>query len=255
MAATKLSRGYRREAHDSLPSTSSEALEQARNGAPGGLWVTARVQTRGRGRRGRSWSTEAGNLAASLLLIEAGPTTVAATVSFAAGLAIHQSVLDLAGPATSADLKLKWPNDLLLARRKIAGILVEGEKLRDGRFALVIGIGVNCHSHPEVDATYQSGDLSSAGLRIEPEQLFERLTVNMADEIDRWDQGRGFETIRSAWLERAIGVGEVIKVNLPDRTIDGSFETLDNDGRLVLNRVDGGRETISAGDLYFSGNG
>lgn len=255
MAASELPPGFRREAHDSLPSTSSTALERARQGAEGGLWVKAGIQTQGRGRRGRTWFTEPGNLAASLLLIEDVPTAIAATVSFAAGIAIRQAILDLTGPAFNDRLKLKWPNDVLLDGRKIVGILVEGEKLADGRFALVIGIGVNCRSHPEIDATYDSADLRSAGAEVEPEALFQQLAINAASEIALWDHGRGFHAVRDRWLARAFGVGGPIRVNLATRTVDGTFETLDGDGRLILGRRDGGRETISAGDLFFAGRG
>lgn len=255
METTGLPSGYRREAHDSVPSTSSLALERARTGDLGNLWITAGEQTAGRGRRGRAWTTGRGNLAASLLLVDPAPQAVAATISFVAGLALHRAIIDLTGPAPSAGLKLKWPNDLLLAGRKVSGILVEGEKLADGRFALAVGIGVNCRSHPEEGTVHAAGDLVSAGVAVECEALFERLAVNMAEEIHRWDKGAGFADIRSAWLDRAFGVGEPITVNLADRSIEGRFDTLDDAGRLVLGRPDGGSETISAGDLFFAGRG
>ena len=150
-------------------------------------------------------------------------------------------------------LKLKWPNDLLLAGRKVAGILVEGENLADGRFAVAVGIGVNCVSHPEDGTLHAAGDLLSAGVVVESETLFRRLAHNMADEIVRWNRGAGFSGVRAAWLDRAYGVGEDISVNLVGRVIDGKFDTLDDDGRLVLSRPGGSRETISAGELFFAG--
>jgi BirA family transcriptional regulator, biotin operon repressor / biotin---[acetyl-CoA-carboxylase] ligase len=251
MAAAVLPPGYRREGHSSLPSTSSLALERARGGDAGRLWITAHEQTKGRGRRGRGWTTGAGNLAASLLLIDPAPPAIVVTVSFVAGLALHQSILDLAGPGLAERLKLKWPNDLLLDRLKVAGILVEGEKLDDGRFAVVIGIGVNCRSHPEVGTVQRAGDLLSAGIVLDAEALFERLALNLAAELGRWDRGKGFADVRAAWLARAIGIGEPITVNLPGRVVDGCFDTLDHEGRLVLTRQDGHRETVSAGDLFF----
>jgi BirA family transcriptional regulator, biotin operon repressor / biotin---[acetyl-CoA-carboxylase] ligase len=252
MARPELPPGYRHEGHHSLPSTSSVALERARAGAASGLWITAGEQTRGRGRRGRTWTTEPGNLAASLLLIDPASPPLAATVSFVAGLALHQAILDLAGPGCVDRLKLKWPNDLLLDQRKVAGILVEGEKLPDGGFAVVIGIGANCRSHPEGATVYPATDLLSAGVAIEATALFERLALNFAAELRRWDRGKGFAAVRAAWLERAIGVGEAITVNLPDRAVAGRFDSLDGDGRLVLALPDGARETISAGDLFFA---
>ena len=255
MAGGGLPSGIRREAHDSLPSTSSRALALARAGDPGQIWVTAGEQTEGRGRRGRGWMTAGGNLAASLLLVDPAEPALAATVSFVAGVALHQAALDCAGPGIADRLKLKWPNDLLLDRRKVAGILVEGENLSSGRFAVVVGIGVNCVSHPETGATYAAGDFLSAGAPVEAEALFTALARRMASELTVWDRGRGFAPIRSAWLKRAQGLGEPIRVNLADRALDGRFDSLDADGRLVLLRTDGVRETVSAGDLFFAATG
>jgi BirA family biotin operon repressor/biotin-[acetyl-CoA-carboxylase] ligase len=234
-----------------LPSTSAEAFARARAGDAGNLWITAAEQTAGRGRRGRGWTTGRGNLAASLLLIDPAPAAVAATVSFVAGVALHQAVVDVAGPAVAERVALKWPNDLLLEHEKVAGILIEGEKLASGRFAVVIGIGVNCVAHPETEGAYPATDFAARGIAIEPGALFARVAERMTTELSRWERGAGFAAIRAAWLARAGGIGEAIRVNLPDRSIYGRFADLDEAGRLVLLRPDGRRETISAGDVFF----
>jgi len=255
MMAGGLPAGIRREAHESLPSTSSRGLAQAHAGDPGGLWITAGEQTAGRGRRGRGWTTGGGNLAASLLLIDPAEPPLAATISFVAGVALHQAAVDCLGPGIADRLKLKWPNDLLLDQQKLAGILVEGEKLQSGRFAVVVGIGVNCVSHPESGTTHAAGDFLSLGAPVEAEALFMALARRMANELMVWDRGRGFSQTRAAWLSRAGGIGETIRVNLADRALDGRFDSLDAEGRLVLRRADGGRETVSAGDLFFAATG
>jgi len=243
--------GFRREAFASLPSTNSAALASARSGAASGLWVTAAEQTAGRGRRGRPWQSGRGNLAASLLLVDPAPPATVATISFVAGVALHQAVVDLAGPAAADRLKLKWPNDLLLDRLKVAGISVEGDKLASGELAVVIGVGVNCRSHPESGTTHPASDLAARGLSVEAEALFERLAAGMAEELLGWDRGNNFAATRSAWLARSLGLGEPIRVNLTARTIDGRFDTLDAEGRLVVTRSDGARELITAGDVFF----
>lgn len=255
MMAGGIPAGIRREAHESLPSTSSRALAAARDGDPGRLWVTAGEQTAGRGRRGRGWTTGGGNLAASLLLIDPAAPPVAATISFVAGVALHQAVIDCLGPGIADRLKLKWPNDLLLDRLKVAGILVEGEKLPSGRFAVVIGIGVNCVSHPESGTTHAAGNFRSLGAPVGVEDVFAALARRMEDELTVWDSGRGFGQTRAAWLSRAGGIGEPIRVNLADRTLDGRFDSLDAEGRLVLRQSDGARATVSAGDLFFAAAG
>jgi BirA family biotin operon repressor/biotin-[acetyl-CoA-carboxylase] ligase len=243
--------GFRHEPLDVVGSTSAEAFARARAGDPGNLWITAKEQSSGRGRRGRGWTTRRGNLAASLLLIDPGPAEIAATVSFVAGIALHQAVVDLVGPAIAERLALKWPNDLLIDGQKVSGILIEGEKLSGGRFAVVIGIGVNCVSHPEIEGVYPATDFAARGLAMDADALFAHLAERMAAELPRWDHGNGFAAIRSAWLARAGGVGEPIRVNLPERSIEGRFEDLDDSGRLILLHDDGRRETISAGDVHF----
>jgi BirA family transcriptional regulator, biotin operon repressor / biotin---[acetyl-CoA-carboxylase] ligase len=245
--------GYRREAFASLPSTNSVAFASAQSGAATGLWVTAAEQTAGRGRRGRPWQSGPGNLAASLLLVDPAPPAIVATISFVAGVALHQAVVDLIGPAVADRLKLKWPNDLLLDRLKVAGISVEGDKLAAGRLAVVIGIGVNCRSHPEDGTIHPASDFAARGLPVEAEGLFERLAARTAEELSRWDRGGNFAAIRKAWLARSCGLGEPVRVNLTIRTIDGRFDTLDEEGRLVVTRNDGARELISAGDVFFGG--
>jgi BirA family biotin operon repressor/biotin-[acetyl-CoA-carboxylase] ligase len=254
-AHSVLPAGFRRIARDTLPSTNAEAFLLARAGEPGGLWVTAAEQTAGRGRRGRAWSTGRGNLAASLLLVEPAPPAIAATISFVAGVALHQAIVDVAGPPVAERLSLKWPNDMLLDRRKVAGILVGGERLADGRLAVVIGFGVNCVSHPDIDGPVPADDLLSRGLPVDAEALFASLARCLATELVRWDAGDGFATVRSAWLARAAGVGEPIRVNLEGRTVDGRFEDLDDEGRLVLVRTGGVRERFSAGDVFFAAAG
>ena len=116
-------------------------------------------------------------------------------------------------------------------------------------------MGVNCVSHPTIAGAYPASDFVARGAPIDAEALFGRLATRMAGEIVRWDGGDGFAAIRSAWLARSGGLGEAIRVNLSDRTVDGRFEDLDDSGRLIVVRADGKRETISAGDVFFAAAG
>src|SRR6185436_2922212 len=109
---------------DTLGSTNAEALALARGGEHGPLWITAARQTAGRGRRGNAWTSEPGNLYASLLLTERLPAGRAPELCFVAALALHDAVSALA-PALKP--QLKWPNDLLIDGAKFAGILIEAE--------------------------------------------------------------------------------------------------------------------------------
>ena len=233
--------GVRLFAHDVLDSTNAEGLRLARAGERAPLWVTARSQTAGRGRRGRTWISEPGNLYASLLLYEPSRPECAAQLSFVAALAVHDAVSELIG--LGAPLMLKWPNDLLYEGAKVAGILVEGE----GSF-VVVGVGVNCAHHPE-HTRYPTTHLQACGAQVRLEDLFARLSDWMIRRLAQWEHGAGFHMIRTEWLARAFGLGQEIRV-AAERDLVGVFEGLDETGRLVLRRADGQREAVTAGEVF-----
>ncbi len=231
-----------------LGSTNAEALARASHGERGPLWIVAELQTAGRGRRGRAWVSEPGNLHASLLLTDIAPAASTPEICFVAALALHDAVLDCCAGLAPARLTLKWPNDLLLDGGKLAGILVEGHTAANGTTS-VVGFGVNCRNHPQGTAL-KAIDLFAAGFAVEPMAILAVLDGSMMRRIAEWDRGRNFAAIRAAWLMRATGLGSAIEVKLSDRTIGGTFEAIDTDGCLVLLRPDGVRETIRAGDIF-----
>jgi BirA family transcriptional regulator, biotin operon repressor / biotin---[acetyl-CoA-carboxylase] ligase len=239
--------GARLVAHDVLGSTSAEAQRLAREGERGPLWVAAGRQTAGRGRRGRSWISEPGNLYASLLLTGPSPVEHWPELSFVAALAIHDAIVEVA-TGLKPQLAIKWPNDLLLAGAKFAGILVEGEGGEDG--AVVVGIGINCASHP-AGTDHPATDLAAAGARVSPETLIAALSVKMPGRLAQWNRGEGFSTIRADWIARAAGLGEDVRVRLADREIVGRFESLDERGGLLLRLPDGSATTVAAGDVFM----
>jgi BirA family transcriptional regulator, biotin operon repressor / biotin---[acetyl-CoA-carboxylase] ligase len=234
-------------AFDSLGSTNAEALARARGGERGPLWISARLQTSGRGRRGRAWVSQPGNLHATLLMIDAGPAVCAPELSFVAGLAACDAITEGA-PALAQSIKLKWPNDVLLHDAKLAGILIEGEGTPQGH-AVAIGFGVNCAHHP-ADTEFPAADLAAAGVKIAPEALLAALAAAMATRMAQWQRGAGFPSIRSDWLARAAGIGNPLRVRLEGGNLDGRFEALDERGRLLLRMPDGTVEVIAAGDVF-----
>jgi BirA family biotin operon repressor/biotin-[acetyl-CoA-carboxylase] ligase len=237
--------GVRLAACGMLGSTNAEALARARRGERGPLWITAERQDAGRGRRGRTWVSEPGNLYASLLLTHPAQAEHWAQLSFVAALAVHDAVAELA-PGLKPRLAIKWPNDLLLSESKFAGILIEGES---GSDVAVVGIGVNCVSHP-AGTEFPATDLAAAGAPIASEALFTALSNTMLGRLAQWNGGEGFSTIRTDWLARAAGLGRAIRVRLADREIEGTFEALDARGALVLRRSDGSATTVTAGDVF-----
>lgn len=230
-------------------STNSECLTRARDGDPGNLWITATRQTGGRGRRGRAWFSEPGNLYASLLLIDPAPVERLHSLPLAAALAVYRAIRRVMPPG-APEVTIKWPNDILVDGRKTCGILLEGEGLPDGRYALVIGCGINVATTPE-EALYPVTSLRREGATVSPEELFAHLFTTMAETLSVWDRGAGIAAIIDQWRAAAKGIGEAITVNLPDRSLSGRFVGIDEDGRLLLDTGTGAPQAIAAGDVFF----
>lgn len=240
--------GARHIVYETLGSTNAEALALARTGERGPLWISARSQSAGRGRRGSHWVSPPGNLYATLLLTEPSAPGAAPQLSFVAALALHDAVAAAAPPLGPA-LKVKWPNDLLVGPAKLAGILIEGES--DPVFAVAIGIGVNCAAHPS-EVAYPATDLAANGALVAPDALLAQLAAAMQRRLAQWDRGLGFAAIRADWLKRAAGLGEILRVRLSARELSGRFQGLDEAGRLLLEQ-DNGVTTITAGEVFGIG--
>lgn len=240
---------FRHVALDEAGSTNTECLFRARAGEPGNLWITAGRQTQGRGRRGRSWSSEPGNLYASLLLIDPAPLESLQSLPLAVAVAVHSAVQSVL-PHGAAKAEIKWPNDILIGGRKTCGILLEGERLSDGRYALVIGTGINVVSAPD-HGLYPLTNLRHEGSAASAEELFAHLFLTMADTLGVWDGGHGIRDIIALWRRHAVGIGQPITVNLPDRSISGRFDDIDGSGQLILTDENGMRRHIAAGDVFF----
>jgi BirA family biotin operon repressor/biotin-[acetyl-CoA-carboxylase] ligase len=239
--------GVRLIAYDTLGSTNAEALAAGRAGERGPLWITAARQTSGRGRRGNMWVSEPGNLYASLLLTDAAPAAHLPELCFVVALGVRDAVC-AAAPQLAPEVKLKWPNDLLLAGAKLAGILIEAESV-GGRTITAAGIGVNCAHHPD-SLAYPATNLAAHGPAVGPAALMTELSRAMAARLGQWNRGAWFAAIRAEWLSHAAGLGGAIQVRLSDRELTGTFETLDPAGRLLLRLPGGALEAITAGEVF-----
>jgi len=251
------SAGYRLAAFDQIGSTNAEAIARARDGERGPMWFVTSEQTAGRGRRHRPWIAPRGNLASSILeVIDVSPA-VAATLGFAAGLALEAALQKVSVEASlraagSDHMKfsLKWPNDVLAGPQKVAGILLEAEAVADGRLAVVVGIGINVIAAPEGTPT-PATSLAALGINIGAEELFTVLSDSWAEFRGIWDRGRGFGEIRRLWLERATGLERGVAVHTGGSIVEGIFDTIDESGCMIVRTLDGKRVPISAGDVYF----
>jgi len=225
---------------DELDSTNEEARRLAATGDAGPVWITAGVQSKGRGRRGNSWISEPGNLFATLLL--AAPHATAAQLGFAASLAAADTVAAYT-PATR--VRLKWPNDVLLDSCKVAGILLETV----GPDVVAIGIGINLAHHPEGTETPAISVNSATGRTVDPDDALGNLAARFAAWYGTW-LSQGFAGLKPHWLKRASGVGGPIRARLAASEIKGVFEDLDHDGALLL-RNDAGLTRITAAEVFL----
>jgi BirA family biotin operon repressor/biotin-[acetyl-CoA-carboxylase] ligase len=257
LGPTARSAGYGLAAFDQIGSTNAEAMSRARNGERGPMWFVTTEQTAGRGRRQRAWIAPRGNLASSVLEVMDVSPAVAATMGFAFGLA-HESALQRVSVeanlrlAGSDQLKylLKWPNDILVRGQKLCGLLLEAEAVPGGGLAVVAGIGTNVIAAPEGTPT-PATSLAALGVHVGAEELFTALAEAWVEFRGIWDNGRGFGDIRKLWLERAFGVGEPVAIQTGTAVVEGTFDTIDETGCLIVRTADGRRMPITAGEVYF----
>lgn len=238
----RLATGERCVRFDEVDSTNAEARRRALAGEPGPLWILAARQSAGRGRRGRSWTSLPGNFMASLLLTTDLPAAWRPRLSFAAALAVHDALGGLLVEAgrEPSDLKLKWPNDVLLDGRKLAGILLESEGS-----GLIVGIGVNLAAAPEGTDRPATALREACAIDVTPRDFLSRLSAAFLDR-----RGENFALTRAAWLERAMAPGSPLEVLTGSGRLVGRFAGLDEDGALLLGLADGRMERVSAGDVF-----
>ena len=248
--------GYGLAVFDQIGSTNVEAMARVRQGERGPMWFVTSEQTAGRGRRNRAWIAPRGNLASSVLeVMNVGPAA-AATLGFAAGLAVEASLRQVCGQASrlstvpsQPSFSLKWPNDVLADGKKIVGINLEAEPLSGG-LAVVVGIGTNIVAAPEGTPT-PAISLAALGVQVSAEELFAALSDSWAEFRAIWDNGRGFDRLRTQWLARAAGLGQAVAIRSGTSIIEGTFETIDEQGCMIVRTGQGNRVPITAGDVYF----
>jgi len=202
-----------------------------------GDWLVALEQEAGKGRQGRSWVSKPGNFSGTTLVQLRSRDPPAHTLSLTAGLALTEAI-DVAVPGRQ--LMLKWPNDLLLSGKKLAGILLERSGDR-----VAVGFGVNLASAPTLP------DRQGASLdgKVTPEAFAPLLAASFARLLNLWRSSESSVLVR-AWQERAHLPGTRLTVHMSkDEVISGRFAGLEPDGALRLMLDDGSIEVVRAGDV------
>jgi len=225
-------------------STNDHARQLAKNGYPSGVVVWAHEQTAGKGRQGNSWVSDPCNLFMSIILRPKVNAVQLGQLSLLTGVALANILTSIA-PSTIR-IQLKWPNDLLINRKKLAGILVETESQGLHRVPwVVIGIGVNVVSAPD-----NAISLYDMGIKThEAGHVLELLAIEIQTLAGQWERD-GFEPVRTAWLKHAYNLGETITVRLPKETLSGTFDGLDRTGALLVTLADGSPKVISSGEVF-----
>ena len=244
MIACGLPAPFRQLALDRVGSTNDEARRLAQTGgAADFLVITATEQTSGRGRRGRRWVSPPGNLHCSILLT-VGRLAEAAQLGFVAAVALVDALAEL---VPKAQVRCKWPNDVLADGAKVAGMLLESA----GEGWLVLGIGIDVVAAPPPDQVgYPAASLAGLGFGGDAGAVLAALCAALGPWVERW-RDEGFSPIRLAWLERCRGLGQPIVVRLETETLTGLFAGLDGDGALLLDQGGDGQRRLMAGDVFF----
>lgn len=240
------------ETFDEIDSTLLEARRRAERGELSPVWLVAKAQTAGRGRRGRAWSSIEGNLLATFLAAADRPPSELALLGFAIGVAVAETLEHYAGPGRAT---LKWPNDVLFDGAKASGILIDSGAGPAGAWA-ALAFGVNIADAP------QGLDQAATCLRQvlppdAPTPSAVAFLAQMRPTLERLDgqlKTHGFGPLREAWLLRAHGLGQMARVAQGAAVLEGRIAGLSERGELEFDTAEG-RRLISAGDVYFTNNG
>jgi len=233
---------------EAIDSTNAEAHRLAKEGERGPLWIIADLQSQGRGRLGRHWVSEPGNLYATFVFTLAGSALVASQIGFVAALATRDTALALL-PRGAGPIMIKWPNDVQLAGAKFAGILPETvAQSADGRITVALGIGLNISQAPE-ETPYPVTSLMRHGAKATPRECLDVLDRSLSHWLAVWREGKGFTDIRASWLSHAAGIGQEFTAVINQNEVRGRFADLGDDGAMILTLADGSRRSIHSGEV------
>jgi BirA family biotin operon repressor/biotin-[acetyl-CoA-carboxylase] ligase len=228
---------------DVVESTMAEIDRLAAAGAAEGVMVAADHQTRGRGRRGRVWTSEPGaSLLCSLLLRPNLPPGRLGPLPLVAGLAVAEAIEDVA----RVPCQLKWPNDVLIDGRKVAGILVQSRSMADAVEYVNVGMGINVSTGGGIPDTGTS--LAEHAAPVFPDVLLDALIRRFSDRYE-WFLTSGGRPDLSDWRRRAVMLDEVIRVITGAGDVRGRFVDVDSDGSMIIEMETGVRRFFTHGEI------
>lgn len=232
---------------DEVDSTNRFALELLASQKPmNGTVISAVAQSRGRGQRGNSWESEPGlNLTVSVIVYP----SVSTDRLFYLNQVVSLAVYDLVGSFTHENLKIKWPNDILLHGKKIAGILIENQLRGSQVMASVLGIGLN------VNQPFFSPELRATSLYCETQNLFSlnELKIQLIQHLDFWLDRLScerYDDIHETYHQRLFGRNQERKFKAAENTLEGIIQGVSSDGKLII-RVDQQDQSFAFKEVIF----
>jgi BirA family biotin operon repressor/biotin-[acetyl-CoA-carboxylase] ligase len=230
-------------------STNDVAEKLARDGVPEGVVIFAETQTKGRGRLGRKWLSPVGQgLWFSVLLRPTLAPTSITQLIIAAATAVARAIRS----ETSLVPQIKWPNDILIRGKKVAGILTElSAELDRVRYVIIgIGVDVNVTEFPEELREVATSLAAESGNTFIRAEIAASILAELDADYARLARGE-FAALAEEWERQCITLGQRVVIHIGDRTLSGRAESLDNDGALLLRSDYGHLERVIGGDVIL----
>ena len=241
--------GHRLVYYPSVPSTMDEARKHAREGDAEGTVILAGEQTGGRGRMGRKWISPAGTAISFSVILCPRPSQLA-QLNMVASLAVCNAIRNV----TSLEPRVKWPNDILIGRRKVSGILIENVFEGNQLVAAIVGIGINLNfdpsAFPEISAIATSLSVE-AGHQVS----YSETLTSVLDSLEAiYGDLRAGGEVYQKWLPLVETIGKTVQVKYGERIVEGTAESVDAEGRLMLRLCDGSEMKMVAGEVTLQTN-
>lgn len=236
--------------YESIGSTNDEALAWANSGCEDFSLVVANEQTRGRGRFDRRWISKPGSSLAFSLIVKPDPFEIARIQLFSplCGIAVREAVATTLG----ANVEIKWPNDVLINRRKFCGILVEASWTAGSVSGIVMGIGVNITR--DSIPPFEAAQFPATSLETETSQVVDRWMIlqKMLQSIDKWRASLCSQEFLNEWQNHLAFKGEVVRIEHSEKpSIIGKMKGINDQGNLVLVVENGQEVSFEIGDVHL----
>jgi len=223
---------------DELDSTSSEGIRIAKTCPDENYVILAKNQTASRGRNGKIWYSNLGNLNLTILLKHNIDLVYIPQLSFVTSVVVLKTISSLAYKVAERTIKLKWPNDILINKKKVSGILLEAISINNNHY-IAIGIGINV-KHSPLNVEQLTTNLSDENIEVKDlESLLDVIMINFEKYLNKWKE-QGFAKIRQYWLKNVENLGQIVTINDKNTKIQGIFNGISQDGAMQL-QLDSGQ--------------